>query len=134
MVSFGGYAPLPAILAAQSLGVPTLLHEQNAVSGTGESVLSAYLTNRICLSYQTTQKIPKKAAHIVKLTGTPVRDAFQHARLTPYKALTESDPVNLLVIGGSQGARILSVILPQAIAALPPEIRAPPIYYSTVSP
>ncbi len=123
VVSFGGYAPLPAILAAQSLGVPTLLHEQNAVLGRANR-LSAYLTNRICLSYQTTQKIPKKAAHIVKLTGTPVRDAFQHARLTPYKALTESDPVNLLVIGGSQGARILSVILPQAIAALPPEIRA----------
>ena len=120
VVGFGGYPTLPPLYAAHRRGVPSMLHEQNAVMGRANRALAGRVT-AIAGGF-----LEAAGAHAEKIieTGNPVRPAVQEARETAYKAAAKSKPFNLLVFGGSQGAQFFSQALPQAIALLSSEERA----------
>jgi UDP-N-acetylglucosamine--N-acetylmuramyl-(pentapeptide) pyrophosphoryl-undecaprenol N-acetylglucosamine transferase len=120
VVGFGGYPSFPAVAVAQCMNIPTVIHEQNAVLGQVNRMLSKK-TKCLALSFEHTERVDSKS--VVKVVGTPVRDAFYGFRETKYSKLKPSDPVHLLITGGSQGAKVFSTIIPTAIAALSPETR-----------
>ena len=118
VVGFGGYPAFPAMRAAQSAGLPTILHEQNAVLGRVNRVFAAKATH-VVSGFETLEKV--SAAANVSTLGNPMRTQIVEAVPDKYEAPT--DGINLLIVGGSLGARILSQILPQAVAQLPEDIR-----------
>ncbi len=120
VVGFGGYPSLPTVLAAQHLRLPVLLHEQNAVLGRANRAL-ARGANRIALSFAQVERLPAGVSTV--LTGNPVRPAFAKLRDTAYPAIA-GGALRLLVTGGSQGARVFSDVVPDALALLPAEIKA----------
>ena len=109
VVGFGGYPSLPALVAALALGLPTVIHEQNAVLGRVNRLLAPRV-DRIATSYARTQRLT--ASDKVRLTGNPVRPGI--AGIPP----PAPGPLSVLVLGGSQGASILSTIVPTALARL----------------
>lgn len=114
VIGFGGYPTLPPLYAATRAGVPTLIHEQNAVMGRANAVLAKRVT-AIAGGF-----LPESgAAYPAKtiLTGNPVRPEVLAASSTPY-SLTKSDDFNLLVFGGSQGAQYFSKAIPEAVEML----------------
>ncbi|TVR83198.1 MAG: undecaprenyldiphospho-muramoylpentapeptide beta-N-acetylglucosaminyltransferase [Rhodospirillales bacterium] len=121
-VGFGGYASLPATLAASLLRMPLLVHEQNAVLGRANRLLAGRV-DRLATAFPTPRflgdTLLSKAVH----TGMPVRPAFLALREQPYPDRTVDGPMRILVLGGSQGARIFSDIVPEAVGRLPEEIR-----------
>ena len=117
LVGFGGYPTLPPLIAAWTLGIPTLLHEQNTVMGLANRIASRF-AKRIALSFDTTHT-PAKPDKIIT-TGNPIRADI--AAVPPYKR--PNSGYKILVFGGSQGAKILSDIVPAAIATLPVEMRS----------
>lgn len=116
VIGFGGYPSLPPLLAARALGKPTILHEQNAVFGRTNRLLARGAT-LIATSFSATRRL--SAAH--ELTGLPVRDAVRAIADVPYPSTDGT--LDLLVVGGSQGATILSRVVPAAIALLPADLR-----------
>lgn len=115
-VGFGGYASVPTILAASFAGIPTVLHEQNAILGRANRLLARRAT-RIAASF------PGAIADRVIVTGNPVRPGIAALAIAPYTAASADGRFHLLVTGGSQGARAFSRLLPEAIALLPEEKR-----------
>jgi len=118
VVGFGGYPAFPAMRAAQSAGLPTILHEQNAVLGRVNRVFAAK-ANHVVSGFEVLQKVSPQAR--VQSLGNPMRSQIVEAVPKEYSAPT--DAINLLIVGGSLGARILSQTLPKAIAALPQDLR-----------
>lgn len=119
-VGTGGYACGPLLLAAEELGIPTLLHEQNAVMGKTNRILSGKVS-KLCLTFPI-KELPEHAAERAVLTGLPVRKAILQAERQVGRqalGLDMNRPV-LLLTGGSQGARHLN----QALAALWRELLA----------
>ena len=114
VVGFGGYPAFPAMRAAQSLGLPTVLHEQNAVLGRVNRVFAAKATV-VASGFEVLKKCPKGTHHVC--TGNPLRDQIIKSIPKDYAAPTHE--INLLIIGGSLGAKILSERIPAAIALLP---------------
>ncbi len=123
VIGFGGYASVPAMLAATSAGIPTALHEQNAVLGRANRLLAPRVT-RIATCYAQVSHLAAGLRGKVAQTGMPVRPQIIARRDQPYPALEAGGPVRILVLGGSQGARILSDVLPAALARLPEPLRA----------
>ncbi len=121
-VGFGGYPTLPPMLAATRTGVPTVVHEQNAVIGRANGFLAPLVT-AIATSQPHVRGTEKVQAKIVQ-TGNPVRPAVLAAAETPYPAPAADGPFCLLVFGGSQGARFMSDLVPPAVARLPEALRA----------
>ncbi len=121
VIGFGGYPVFPPFLAARLLGIPGLLHEQNAVMGRANRALARF-ANRIALSFARTLKVEAFAAKTT-LTGNPVRDRVTEVAGTPYPDLPADGPIRVVVTGGSQGARIFSDVMPAAIATLPDNLR-----------
>jgi UDP-N-acetylglucosamine--N-acetylmuramyl-(pentapeptide) pyrophosphoryl-undecaprenol N-acetylglucosamine transferase len=119
-VGFGGYPSLPPILAAQWAKIRTVVHEQNAVAGRANRVLMKR-ANRVALSFDKVRFTEQLPAEKKIVTGNPVRAAV--SEIAAYAAPGESSPVNLLVFGGSQGARVFGRITPPAIAQLPDALR-----------
>jgi UDP-N-acetylglucosamine--N-acetylmuramyl-(pentapeptide) pyrophosphoryl-undecaprenol N-acetylglucosamine transferase len=118
VVGFGGYPAFPAMRAAQSIGLPTIIHEQNAVLGRVNRVFAAKATH-VVSGFDALEKVSPKA-HVHNL-GNPVR--AQIADVVPATYEVPTDTINLLAVGGSLGARILSQTIPKAIALLPEELR-----------
>ncbi len=118
VVGFGGYPSLPALLAATSVGAPRVIHEQNAVLGRVNRFLSLRVDTVAC-AFPILKKAPARLTPIV--VGNPVRPEIRALYGEPYSAPT--DAPRLLVTGGSQGAKILSEVVPAAIAALPEALR-----------
>jgi UDP-N-acetylglucosamine--N-acetylmuramyl-(pentapeptide) pyrophosphoryl-undecaprenol N-acetylglucosamine transferase len=118
-VGFGGYPSVPTMLAAAQLGLPTLIHEQNAVFGRANRLL-APRARRIATGFPQTQGLREADRDRAIHTGNPVRPAIQAA--APYTPHSETP--ELLVVGGSQGAQIFSQVVPAALALLPPGLRA----------
>ncbi len=116
-VGFGGYASVPTMLAAQRAGLPTLLHEQNAVLGRANRLL-AKRAALVATSFRNTQGLRETPA---RFTGNPVRNAIAGLGERPYPAL--QDPLQILVLGGSQGARVFARLIPAALALLAPGLR-----------
>jgi cell division protein FtsW len=120
VVGFGGYPSLPALIAAISQGRRTVIHEQNAVMGRANRLLAARVSVIAC-AFPTLQKAPASVQARGVVVGNPVRPEIRGLYERPYEAPT--DEVRLLVTGGSQGARLLSLGVPEAIARLPEPIR-----------
>ncbi|NKB20202.1 MAG: undecaprenyldiphospho-muramoylpentapeptide beta-N-acetylglucosaminyltransferase [Alphaproteobacteria bacterium] len=116
-VGFGGYPSVPTMCAATQIGTPTIIHEQNAVLGRANRLLAPRV-GTIATSFDQVSGVPPQASQKAVLTGNPVRTAISQIGETPYPTLTESDQLNLLIFGGSQGARVLSEVIPRALASL----------------
>lgn len=121
VVGFGGYPTFPPLVAAKIVGAPVILHEQNAVIGRANRQL-ARLATMIATGFPAVEGLPrnKPTAHI----GNPVRPQVVAASDHPYLPPAEDGQIRLLVFGGSQGARVMSEVVPQALALLPPELRS----------
>jgi UDP-N-acetylglucosamine--N-acetylmuramyl-(pentapeptide) pyrophosphoryl-undecaprenol N-acetylglucosamine transferase len=119
VVGFGGYPSVPAVFAAQRMGVPTVLHEQNAVLGKA-NVFLAKRAFVVATSLDGTRGLPDGAN--VTVTGNPVRPAIVAVRDTPYAP--PGDKIHLLITGGSQGASIFGGVVPEAVGLLPENLRA----------
>lgn len=119
VVGVGGYASLPAVLAAHLWHIPVVLHEQNAVLGRANRVL-AHNTRLIALSFEPTLRVPNDIRTV--LVGMPARTDVLARANAPYP-LTD-DGFRLLIFGGSQGASFFSKRLPEAFKLLPAEVTA----------
>ena len=122
VIGFGGYPALPALLAAQRDGIPTLVHEQNAVLGRVNRLL-ARRVDAIATSYPDVHRLAPRYAAKVHLVGNPVRDEVLALRDQPFPELTEDGIFRVLVTGGSQGATILSSVVPDGLGMLPEHFR-----------
>lgn len=120
VVGFGGYPSLPALLGALTQGRRTMIHEQNAVLGRANRLLAPFVSQIAC-AFPTLLKASARVRARAVVTGNPVRPEIQALADAPYDP--PADEVRLLVTGGSQGARILSEMVPAAVAALPAALR-----------
>jgi UDP-N-acetylglucosamine--N-acetylmuramyl-(pentapeptide) pyrophosphoryl-undecaprenol N-acetylglucosamine transferase len=120
VVGFGGYPTLPPLYAATRRGVPSLIHEQNAVMGRANKAL-AERVNAIAGGFLSEVAGPLMPKLVV--TGNPVRPAVIEAAETAYVPSGPHEPFRLLMFGGSQGAQFFSQAMPPAIAALPEHLR-----------
>ena len=121
VVGFGGYPSLPPLLAAVSLGRPAVLHEQNAVLGRVNRLLAGRAT-RIATSFTPTLRLPAGYAAKTVFTGLPVREEFATIGAAAFPPT--DGRLELFVTGGSQGASILSRVVPVAIGQLAHDLRA----------
>jgi UDP-N-acetylglucosamine--N-acetylmuramyl-(pentapeptide) pyrophosphoryl-undecaprenol N-acetylglucosamine transferase len=123
VVGFGGYPTVPPVLAATQRGIPTLIHEQNAVMGRANRFL-ALRVRAIATSFpgvlDAAPKLAAKATH----TGNPLRPAVIAAAAPAFVAPEADGLFRLLVFGGSQGAKIMSDIVPGAIGELDLALRS----------
>lgn len=118
VVGFGGYPSIPALAAATALRIPRMIHEQNGIMGKVNRVFAKKVHKFACGTWPTDLPPGVEGVH----TGNPVRSAVLERAASPY--IVPGDyPMSLLVIGGSQGARILSDVVPAGLAALPDELR-----------
>lgn len=122
VVGFGGYPALPALLAALKDDIPTVVHEQNAVLGRVNRLLAGRV-NAIVTAYPDVERLKPKYAEKVHLIGNPVRAEILALRDEEFPALTEESVFRLLVTGGSQGASILSQVVPEGLSMLPISLR-----------
>ncbi len=122
VIGFGGYPAMPALLAAFAEGIPTAIHEQNAVLGRVNRLVAGKV-DAIALSYEDTQRLSTKYAGKTRLIGNPVRDQVLALRSRPYPLLEEDGIFRVLVTGGSQGASVLSQVVPDGLAMLPVTFR-----------
>ena len=118
VIGFGGYPALPALLAARKDGIPTLIHEQNAVLGRVNRLMAGKV-DAIATAYPEVDRLHAKHGDKTHLVGNPVRDEVLALRDQPFPPLTEDGVFRVLVIGGSQGATILSEVVPDGLAMLP---------------
>ncbi|MFN3955206.1 MAG: UDP-N-acetylglucosamine--N-acetylmuramyl-(pentapeptide) pyrophosphoryl-undecaprenol N-acetylglucosamine transferase [Pararhodobacter sp.] len=118
VAGFGGYPSIPALSAAWLLRVPRLIHEQNGVLGRVNEVFARRVSAVACGIWPTALPRGVEGVH----TGNPVRQAVRERAAAPYIAPGDY-PMSLVVMGGSQGARILSDVVPLALAALPDAMR-----------
>jgi UDP-N-acetylglucosamine--N-acetylmuramyl-(pentapeptide) pyrophosphoryl-undecaprenol N-acetylglucosamine transferase len=122
VIGFGGYPALPALLAAFADRVPTAIHEQNAVLGRVNRLVAGRV-DAIATSYDHTQRLAAKYDAKTRLVGNPVREAVLRLRARPFPLLEEDGIFRVLVTGGSQGASILSQVVPDGLAMLPVTFR-----------
>lgn len=118
VAGFGGYPSIPALAAAWALRIPRMIHEQNGVLGRVNQVFAGRVDRVACGTWPTTLPDGIEGVH----TGNPVRAAILELAGSKYRAPNGAE-VSVLVIGGSQGARILSDVVPDAFARLPEPTR-----------
>mgnify|MGYP003592606032 CR=1 FL=1 len=123
VIGFGGYPAFPALWAATSAGVPSVIHEQNAVLGRVNRFLAGRV-DAIATSCREVDRLKAKHLSKVHLTGNPVRAEVLALREQPFPAFTADGLLRVLVTGGSQGASVLSEVVPDGLAMLPPALRS----------
>ncbi len=122
IIGFGGYPSFGPVMAGLLMRKPVLVHEQNAVLGRANR-LAVKLGASLATSFPNTAGVPARAAARMRKTGNPLRaDVLSTAQIS-YRSPTRSQAFDLLVFGGSQGARIFSTVVPEAIALLPEDKR-----------
>jgi UDP-N-acetylglucosamine--N-acetylmuramyl-(pentapeptide) pyrophosphoryl-undecaprenol N-acetylglucosamine transferase len=122
VVGFGGYPAFPALLAAFAENIPTVVHEQNAVLGRVNRLV-ARKVDAIATAYPDVLRIAGGYKSKVKLVGNPVREEVIALRDDPFPPFLEDGVFRVLVTGGSQGASVLSEVVPDALARLPLNLR-----------
>lgn len=122
VVGFGGYPAFPALSAAHAAGIPTAVHEQNAVLGRVNRLV-ANRVKAIATAYPDVQRISARNLLKVQLVGNPVREEVLALRERPYPLLDGDGVFRILVTGGSQGASVLSDVVPDGLAMLPEALR-----------
>jgi UDP-N-acetylglucosamine--N-acetylmuramyl-(pentapeptide) pyrophosphoryl-undecaprenol N-acetylglucosamine transferase len=120
VVGFGGYPSLPSLIAAAIGGRPIVIHEQNAVMGRANRLLAGRATAVAC-AFPTLKKASPKVQARAVVVGNPVRPEIRALADTAYVA--PSGRIDLLVTGGSQGARVVSETVPRAVAQLSQALR-----------
>ncbi|MEH6545993.1 MAG: undecaprenyldiphospho-muramoylpentapeptide beta-N-acetylglucosaminyltransferase [Sneathiella sp.] len=123
VVGFGGYPSMPPAAAAASMGIPLILHEQNAVLGRVNKLLSGF-ARQIATSFDHTESPDEEIVAKMVYTGNPVRRAVLPLFGKKYSSPTDDSPIRILVLGGSQGATILSEIVPAALTSLPEDLQS----------
>lgn len=119
VIGFGGYPTIPALSAARLMGLPRMIHEQNGVMGRVNRLFATRVHRIACGTWPTVLPQGVTGQHV----GNPVRATVLDRAASPYDAPGDG-PLRLLVIGGSQGARVLSDVVPAAVAGLPADLRA----------
>jgi len=122
VVGFGGYPALPALLGAFAERIPTIVHEQNAVLGRVNRLVAGKVA-AIATAYPEVKRLAARHEGKVHLVGNPVREAVLALREEPFPIFSEESVLRLLVTGGSQGATILSSVVPAGLAMLPVSLR-----------
>ncbi|WP_120716202.1 undecaprenyldiphospho-muramoylpentapeptide beta-N-acetylglucosaminyltransferase [Tsuneonella amylolytica] len=122
VVGFGGYPVFPALLAAMAAEVPSVVHEQNAVLGRVNRFFAGKV-DAIATAYPEVARLLPKFAGKVHLVGNPVRREVLSLRDEPFPPFVEDGLLRVLVTGGSQGARVLSEVVPDGLSMLPPALR-----------
>src|SRR3954464_5488739 len=119
VVGFGVYPTLPPLLAARLFRIPSVIHDSNAVLGRANRLLSGGVS---AIATSLPGVLDRDAALAAKTTttGTPMRPAILAAAAAPFVAPEPAGPLRVLVVGGSQGARVMSDIVPSAIEKLEP--------------
>ena len=115
VVGFGGYASFPCSMAAILLGTDLIIHEQNSVMSRTNRFLGKYAT-AVAASFKKTKFAP--AGRKTTLVGMPVRKSIVELYDKKFPQIGKNDTFNILVIGGSQGAKVFSDVVPQAVALL----------------
>lgn len=121
VVGFGGYPAFPAIAAAYGTRIATVIHEQNAVLGRVNRLVGGRV-NAIATAYKNVQRLKPQWQKKVHLVGNPVREVVREIGTRPFPDMTGA--IRILVTGGSQGATILSAVVPEGLGMLSPEIRS----------
>ncbi|WP_085808545.1 undecaprenyldiphospho-muramoylpentapeptide beta-N-acetylglucosaminyltransferase [Sphingomonas sp. TZW2008] len=122
VIGFGGYPAFPALAAAFAEKIPTAVHEQNAVLGRVNRLVAGRV-DAIATSYATTERLKPAYAAKAHHVGNPVRDSILALRSQAYPLLEEDGIFRVLVTGGSQGASVLSKVVPEGLAMLPVAFR-----------
>ncbi len=122
VVGFGGYPAFPALLGAKRGGVPTVVHEQNAVLGRVNRLVGGWV-NAIATSYPDTERMQSSWATKTHLIGNPVREEIIKIREQDFPPLDDNGIFRILVTGGSQGASVLSRVVPDGLGMLPLNFR-----------
>jgi UDP-N-acetylglucosamine--N-acetylmuramyl-(pentapeptide) pyrophosphoryl-undecaprenol N-acetylglucosamine transferase len=121
VIGFGGYPTIPPVLAAALRRIPTVIHEQNGVLGRANRLLGPRV-RAIATGFRglfaDSPRLAAKATH----TGNPIRPVVVEAAATPFPGADGA--FRVLAFGGSQGARIMSDIVPPAIALVPMAVQA----------
>jgi UDP-N-acetylglucosamine--N-acetylmuramyl-(pentapeptide) pyrophosphoryl-undecaprenol N-acetylglucosamine transferase len=121
VIGFGGYPTLPPLVAAWIFGIPSIIHDANAVMGRANRFLSRRV-KAIATSLPGVLDREPQLASKTTTTGTPMRPAIIGAAAVPFSAPEPGGALRLLVVGGSQGARIMADIVPGAIERLEPAL------------
>ena len=122
VVGFGGYPAFPALLAASSMGIPSLLHEQNAVLGRVNRLLAGDAA-AIGTAFDKVERLKPRHKAKVVVVGNPVREPVAKLGEMPFPAFDEVAPLKILITGGSQGATVLGKIVPEGLGLLTPSLR-----------
>ena len=122
VIGFGGYPALPALRAGFKAKIPTVIHEQNAVLGRVNRLVAGRV-DAIATAYPEVQRLKPKFDEKTFLVGNPVRDIVREIREQPFPDLGPDSIFRVLVTGGSQGASILSDVVPDGLALLPQGFR-----------
>jgi UDP-N-acetylglucosamine--N-acetylmuramyl-(pentapeptide) pyrophosphoryl-undecaprenol N-acetylglucosamine transferase len=122
VVGFGGYPAFPSLLAASSMRVPTVLHEQNAVLGRVNRLLAGE-AEAIAIAYDQVDRLKSKYQGKSVVVGNPVREEVAKLGELPYPPFDEVAPLKILITGGSQGASVLSDVVPEGLGLLQPSLR-----------
>jgi UDP-N-acetylglucosamine--N-acetylmuramyl-(pentapeptide) pyrophosphoryl-undecaprenol N-acetylglucosamine transferase len=122
LVSFGGYPSFPTMVAARMLRIPLLIHEPNSIVGRA-SKLFLKSAAAVSISFKNTTGLnganPERLFH----TGTPIRSKILAARKMKYPALTTNGKIHILILGGSQGAKIFGDVIPEAVVLLEEKLK-----------
>lgn len=120
VVGFGGYASGPGGVAAKSLGIPVIIHEQNAAAGMTNKLLSK-IAHKVLLGFEDAKAQFVKVKNKVHVVGNPVRDDIWEIQQKSQENSGEQSAdktLNMLVVGGSLGAQALNDVVPQVCSAL----------------
>lgn len=112
MVAFGGYASVPSVFAAHLWKIPTFLHEQNAAIGRANKFTMRWVKT-LMISFPSVSGVPDNTSAKIVYTGLPVRKEFLELAGKPIPKKAQ-----LLVTGGSLGAKILDEVVPQAVVQM----------------
>ncbi|OYX65354.1 MAG: undecaprenyldiphospho-muramoylpentapeptide beta-N-acetylglucosaminyltransferase [Sphingomonadales bacterium 32-64-17] len=123
VVGFGGYPALPALLGASADGIGTVIHEQNAVLGRVNRLLAGRV-DAIATAYPQVDRLKPAHQGKVHLIGNPVRPGVLSLRDEPFPPFTADGLFRVLVTGGSQGASVLSEVVPDGLSMLPTALRS----------
>lgn len=123
VIGFGGYPSVPPLIGAVLAGVPTFIHEQNGVMGRANRFVAPFV-NAIATGFEKPKALSEKYAVKAHHVGNPIRPLVCEAMEIPYPELYPQSEFHLLVTGGSQGARVMSTVVPEALALLSDDIKA----------
>lgn len=120
LISFGGYASFPSSFAASCLDVPIILHEQNALLGRTNRFMLPF-AKKLATSFGKVDRISKFYKKKASFTGNPISKSIIKAHKNRYP---NKESINILITGGSQGAKVFGEVIPEAIKKLSVKERA----------